>query len=146
MIDQSHVWRTHSHLRWWRRGTLARLASGGALACVVAYGLAWVPAALRHRTSRAPDRALAAQAARLALTYEDARRAPAAHKGQPVAWLITRIGDGYFYGGDPALPIRWSGPAPALPPADKHGYGERLVCVVEGAGPEGVVLTYRGRQ
>ncbi|MBI4423224.1 MAG: hypothetical protein HY554_05835 [Elusimicrobia bacterium] len=142
MIRSTHVWR--SRRRWTKPGDGVRAAAWLALAVFVVYLGARLPLAVGHLAERSPLRALSRQASRFAVTYKDAMERPLAVKGRPVRWLIARRGDSYFYGDNQSLPIRWYGAPPDLIQAGKHGSSSQVIGIVEGAGPEGVILSFRG--
>jgi hypothetical protein len=106
------------------------------------YLAAWTPAAWEIWLGRDYVR-LQARAAAVA-DYDNVRENPNRYIGKTVRWqLMHRDGQGWFYKGDPARPIRWR-----VPPPEFNTYRQFMTIVgtVGGGDSGGVELSYVGRQ
>ncbi|MBI3552589.1 MAG: hypothetical protein HY077_08715 [Elusimicrobia bacterium] len=125
---------------------------GPAVICVgltgtaVAYFASSLPQAYRYFQYRAPMRAMAREAAKTGLEYDDAVKNPAAVKGKPVRWFITHPGHFWFCGDNQNRPILWSGAPPAMMETGQNGssHGRWVLATVDSVEPRGVVLDFHG--
>jgi len=86
----------------------------------------------------------AALAYKLNLSYDAVAANPREYAGKPVVWCVDHPDPGVsFLEGRPSQPLVWSNDEAVLRTGPK-GHCAKMLAVVEGAGPKGVQLRFRG--